>query len=265
MAREYARIKVSVWDDSSGFVQSLDVNAKLLYIHLISRRDLSYAGHLFVRAHRWAAACFAGDLTVCEEALAALVAERYVMIDDLTGELLIRTYIKHDGGWRNPKVRKAIESAISKIESPELSTAAANFLISVVQTEKALVDSNRIGIGSTIGSTIGLESDPNCTRYTVSSNPSSSQRAPKSAHAVPPEPGTDDWPIAQVINLIADERTRMAVPRDPAAYRRTVAGDMWEHEATAISALMHKRPDLDHQKIAAHYEVRYQETRRNQP
>jgi hypothetical protein len=80
-----------------------------------------------------------------------------------------------------------------------------------------------------------------------------------------PEPGSNDWPLAQVINLIAAERTRMAVPRDPTAYRRKVAGDIWEHEATNISALMTKRPDLTHQKIADHYEVRYQEARRNQP
>jgi hypothetical protein len=123
MSRSYAQIKVSIWDDSGDFID-LGPYAKLLYLHLISRRDLSLAGHLVVRHQRWADACFGGRADTSVTALNDLRSRGYVIVDQRTGELLVRTFIRHDNGWRNSKIRKAIEGAIERIESAELSTVA---------------------------------------------------------------------------------------------------------------------------------------------
>lgn len=139
MARSYAQVKVSIWDDDSDFL-ALTPNGKLLYLHLISRRDLSLAGHLFVREARWAAACTNGNTDAITDAITDLIAQRYVLIDSITGELLIRTFIFHDDGWRNPKMVKAIESAIERIESAKLSTYASDCLSYCVENKEALKD-----------------------------------------------------------------------------------------------------------------------------
>lgn len=137
MARSYAQVKVSLWDDDSDFL-ALSPGGKLLYLHLISRRDLSPAGHLYVREARWAAACSNGDTDAITDAITDLLTGRYVLIDSITGELLIRTFIFHDDGWRNPKMVKAIESAIERIESPKLSTYASECLSYCVANREAL-------------------------------------------------------------------------------------------------------------------------------
>lgn len=134
MARAYAQVKVSIWDDDNDFGR-LSAHAKLLYIHLISRRDLSLAGHLFVRTQRWADACFGGNVDQVTDAMNDLMTHWYVIVDLKTGEMLIRTFIRHDGGYRNSKMRKAIEGAIGKIESAALSTVATDALTRCVNGE----------------------------------------------------------------------------------------------------------------------------------
>lgn len=123
MARHYARILTNIWDNEE-FVD-LDPDAKLLYFHVCSRRDLSFSGHLVMRERLWAQQVFKGDLERSTAALQALAAGDYVIIDETTNELFVRTFIRHDGAYRNPKMRPAIRSCITRVESERLRTLAA--------------------------------------------------------------------------------------------------------------------------------------------
>ena len=127
MARSYARILTNVWDNAD-FVATTP-GAKLLFFHLCSRRDLSSAGHLVMRDRLWAQQVFNSDMEMFWDAMSELSDLRYVVIDDTTGELLIRTFIRHDGGFRNSKMRSAMRSAMGEMESTMLRDIAHASLI----------------------------------------------------------------------------------------------------------------------------------------
>ena len=127
MARTYAKSFVSMWDPDSDFLD-LPSDAQWLYWVLFSHHLLSPAGVLPLQPRKWATR--AKDMTPkrITAALRTLVARRYVLTDDDTVECLVRTFIRHDQGWRTPNIRKSIETSIGRIESEPLRVAARHEL-----------------------------------------------------------------------------------------------------------------------------------------
>ncbi|WNN95992.1 helix-turn-helix DNA binding domain protein [Arthrobacter phage Hirko] len=64
----------------------------------------------------------ATGLTVLEveTAAAELRAALFIVIDDETGELLVRTFVKHDGLYKQPNMCVAMVKAFRKVGSPTL-------------------------------------------------------------------------------------------------------------------------------------------------
>lgn len=122
MARSYAKILLSIWSDPD-FIDRT-VNAKLAYFALVSQPKLTPAGCIALQPSKWAKTVTNGDSEAILNALHELLVYRFVLIDDDTEELLVRSFIRHDGGTRNPNLRKSILSAVSNIESPDLRAAA---------------------------------------------------------------------------------------------------------------------------------------------
>lgn len=116
--RSYSRFTLATWSKPEW--RLLTFGAQRLYMLLLSQPTLSAAGCLPRQTRKWAA--LASDTTVdeIEAALAELAEHRYVLVDDDTEEVLIRTFIKHDGWVKNGRRAKAVESAIARIESPTL-------------------------------------------------------------------------------------------------------------------------------------------------
>jgi hypothetical protein len=123
MARNYGKLFVSIWDADGEFRQRT-ADAQRLYMLFVSHPKLSAAGTLPLQPRQWAR--FAADTTEKQiaRALAELVDHRYVLVDEATEELLVRTFVVHDGGTRTPNIVKAIERAIDHIESKPLRQAA---------------------------------------------------------------------------------------------------------------------------------------------
>lgn len=123
MARSYGKLYVSIWDHTGDFI-TLTAGAQRLYHFFVSHPQLSACGLLPLQPKKWAR--FAADLTErsVRKALAELVAQRYVLVDEATEEVLVRTYVLHDGGVRTPNIEKAIRRAIDGIESQPLRDAA---------------------------------------------------------------------------------------------------------------------------------------------
>jgi hypothetical protein len=118
MARKFAQIKIAVWKDDD--FRSLSLGEQWLYEALISQPDLSLAGTIMLRPSRWAR--LANDVTTnqVEAWLRSLEARRYVLIDWDTEELMIRTFIKHDGSGGNQWFIRGVRSAIEALESEVL-------------------------------------------------------------------------------------------------------------------------------------------------
>jgi hypothetical protein len=254
MARSYAQVKVSIWDDEGDFCQ-LHPYAKLLYIHLISRRDLSLAGHLFIRERRWADACFRGNIDAVTDAMTDLITNRYVIIDSKTGELLVRTFIRHDGGYRNSKMRKAIEGAIGRIESTELSTEAAESLARCVngdpeppnpqvedQSDHSSDDQSEDASDQTTDPTLDLR--PAALQpYNTSSSSSDSKSDP------PEHDEEEDDLISSAMHIVAEKVAKAHDPADYFAYKQSIREDTTRRED--LERLHRHHPTFNAEQLAA--------------
>lgn len=111
----YVKLQRNIWRNT-GFC-NLTADAQRLYLLLISQPNLSHCGILALTPGRWAG--LAADTTNADihACLVQLETARFVMVDAGTEELWIRTYMRHDEGFRTPNMRKAIETALGTIMS----------------------------------------------------------------------------------------------------------------------------------------------------
>jgi hypothetical protein len=121
MARSEARISVAIWRDQD--YRALSFGAQWMYECLVSQSDLSYAGVLALRESRWSR--YASELTSerVESFLGELARRWYVVVDQETGEVLVRSFMRHDEVWKQPNVLRAAQRAIGDIESPAILSA----------------------------------------------------------------------------------------------------------------------------------------------
>lgn len=118
MARTHARLLTRIWSDPE-FV-ALDAGAQRIYILALSQPNLSYCGVVPYTARRWAT--FARDTTVAmvTKAVKALVTASFVLLDEDTEELMIRSFVKHDGVLRSPNLVVAMSRDFERISSKGL-------------------------------------------------------------------------------------------------------------------------------------------------
>lgn len=115
MARDHARIKLSIWDDDDFL--ALRSNEQHAYFVLSSHKSLSRCGvMMFIPSHF---EHLAADLTPkrLTAAIKGLQAARFVIIDDRTHELLVRSYVRHDGVFDRENMGKAVGTAFSAVVS----------------------------------------------------------------------------------------------------------------------------------------------------
>ena len=123
MARSYANILTSIWRDPAFRV--LPGEAQRCYLMLVTQPDISAAGTLALTVGRWSG--LASDTTPDDirRALATLSDTRHIVMDDQEEELLVRSFVRHDNGWRNSKRRPAILDAARDTRSPQIRQALA--------------------------------------------------------------------------------------------------------------------------------------------
>jgi len=107
-----------MWGDDEW--RELSLGAQHLYLHLLTSPTLSYAG-----VADWRPARLAGvskDATSAKVTAAAdeLESKVFVVRDDETEEILIRSFLKHDGLLKKPNVAKAMVVAFTKTVSPTI-------------------------------------------------------------------------------------------------------------------------------------------------
>lgn len=111
MAHLYGKLFVKAW--SSDFVK-LSARAQRMYMFLISQPDISNAGIVTLAMRRWANCVGDEDVDDVLDDLKTLSASGYVVVDEDCEELLVRTYIRWDGGWKSPNMMKSIAGAASQ-------------------------------------------------------------------------------------------------------------------------------------------------------
>lgn len=124
MARNYAQIQLNIWRDPDFL--ALSEHAKFVYFLVLSQPTLTHAGVTVYMPARWARYSPNGDADAIANGVAELVAKRFVMVDYDTDELLVRSFIKHNGVLGNRNLRSAMVSAFGLIHSQALREAIWN-------------------------------------------------------------------------------------------------------------------------------------------
>lgn len=121
MARDYAQVRHDMWSDDKW--RALTVPAQHLYLLLLSDPRLSYCGvtdwHPGKIANR-AKECTGKDIVI---AAAELADTWFVVIDEESEEVCIRSYLKHDPVLKNPRLAVTMAKDFGVVGSNKIRAA----------------------------------------------------------------------------------------------------------------------------------------------
>lgn len=253
MARSEARIFTDIWDDVDFL--SLSPGAQRLYLFLVSQSDLAHDGVIALRERRWSrtAAGLSTQTTAAE--LAELSAARFVVLDEDTEELLIRSFMRRDGVYRQPNLLVAARRHLPLVASRTIRSAIADelrrmlSLADVTDRCKTIAQAMLADLSEPVGNPSDYPSpnpNGNATRGTLgargmvtavsngSPSPPAASQQPPAHHANPsPIPTTarkvvldalaDDGCTADEADAVAERVQRDRRPRQLVAVLRTIA------------------------------------------
>jgi len=118
MARKYAQVKVAIWIDDD--FTALSDPAQALYFRLLTAPKLNFCGVSDWRPKRLA--LLASGLTEKKVTAAAdeLAEAGYVAYDDDSEEILIRSFMRHDGVLASPNLATALANDYADTRSKKL-------------------------------------------------------------------------------------------------------------------------------------------------
>ncbi|WP_145916420.1 hypothetical protein [Mycobacteroides abscessus] len=136
MARDHTRINLDIWGDDE--FRDLPVDAQNLYWTLWTSPNRTYCG-----AHEWRPGKLtqtAGDWTVPRILAAGAVLSKrlFLIVDDITEECLLRSWIKHDGLWKIPNMAVTMANARAALGSKTLRGVIVHEVKKLVKLEPAL-------------------------------------------------------------------------------------------------------------------------------
>jgi hypothetical protein len=126
MAQDFAPLFRSIWSDPDW--RSLTVDAQHLYKLLMSHPDRNAAGVLPLLIRKWTR--LARDLSVdrIEGALTELEQRNFVVVDDETDEVLVRSFIRRTKVYTHIRLLTNALREVSEVESLRIRTAACQEL-----------------------------------------------------------------------------------------------------------------------------------------
>ena len=133
--REYAQLKLSIWNDRD--FTALSTDAQLVYIMAMSHPTTNLAGVLDYAPQKFAR--LAGGLTAKRVVAAVdeLSAARFVVTDDETGEMLVRSAVRASGAWKKPTTAASIANSVENTFSDKLRNVLADELRRAVAEDPA--------------------------------------------------------------------------------------------------------------------------------
>lgn len=132
MARDRASIYTNLWADEDW--RALPVTAQHLYLLLLSHPLLTQAGVTDWRPGRLAAMSANRSVEEVREAAATLETARFILTDEDSEEVLIRSFTRHDGVLKHPYLAIAMTTAYAGIASKKL-RSVITFELHRLQTE----------------------------------------------------------------------------------------------------------------------------------
>lgn len=118
MAREYGQIKTTIWSNPDYL--DLTVHEQWLYLHLVTHPALSWCGVTDWRPRHIVPKASGQRLDDIELAANVLTHKRFIVIDEDTEEVLVRSYLRNDGILRKGNMAKAAAKAYTSVASRTL-------------------------------------------------------------------------------------------------------------------------------------------------
>lgn len=129
MARDHARIYCSIWGDKD-FI-ALPGEAQRLYLLVLSQRDLSNAGTIAYTPAKWARMSPNTTPAMTRKTAKLLEKSRFIVIDEHSEELLIRTFVRHDRVLAQPNVSVNMANSANLIVSEKIRRAFLDELLAL--------------------------------------------------------------------------------------------------------------------------------------
>ena len=118
MARDFAQIHLSIWNDDD--FRALTPAAQHLYLVLLSSPTLNYCGVGDWRPAKTAALSKGSSRQAVEVAAGELSEARFILVDETTEEYLVRSFVRNDTVMNRPDMGTAVARAFSMVASEEL-------------------------------------------------------------------------------------------------------------------------------------------------
>lgn len=115
MAHEYAKVNVAIWGDQDW--KQLTKDQQWLYFLLWTHPKTNAAGVADWRPGRLASHAAGTTAADVESVAEALQAQRFILVDHDTEEVLIRSYVKHDQRLKQPNASVSVANAYSATAS----------------------------------------------------------------------------------------------------------------------------------------------------
>ena len=255
MARKEARLFTSIWSDRDDFCV-LPAHAQRVYFLALSQPDLSYCGVLSYTAHRWAA--LASDTTAksIRSAVTTLTERGYFLTDETTEEVLIRSFIRHDGILRSPNLIVAMGYDWERVHSEGLRKAILEGLPEGFG--EGLPEGKRERLPKPLRElACARETPPPTPHPPRSSEQSSSSGIRPAAVDDDDESGQQEEILGAALDLVAQRRRAATLTpvANERAYMRQVCTDVRNQLEADAAALLRLHPDLEPEELADRLEA----------
>lgn len=206
MAREYARVKVSIWADAD--FRLLSTDAQHLYFVLLSSPTMTLCGVADWRPNRLSALTGSKSAEDVRSAAKELVERGYIVTDEDTEEVLVRSFVRHDGLIKTPNIAAAMRKDYAGV-------ASANLRGVIVHELRRLHDDDPGMKGWATASE--LLSDPSINPSDMASpNPSAMPSGKASVTALPMPSGNESHiPQPSSVNQQPSARASRRSPQRP--------------------------------------------------
>lgn len=124
MARDRASIRIDMWGD--GDWRDLSQDAQHLYMLLLSHPKLSYAGVTEWHPGKLAAMTNGVDASQVVASGSVLESHGFIVVEPSTDEVLVRSFIKHDGLMKQPKLVVSMTTAYAAVASRRIQLVIAH-------------------------------------------------------------------------------------------------------------------------------------------
>lgn len=139
--RSYAKVYVSIWADED--FKRLSPAAQALYFRLLTDPKLSMCGVADWRPNRLALASKGSTAASIRKVAEELQAARFIVADDDSEEVLVRSFVRHDGVLKSPNLVKAMVTdwlAVSSSRIKDAVVAEVARATPAEQTEKGIAE-----------------------------------------------------------------------------------------------------------------------------